>query len=349
MIKPASIMLDASSICQLDCPSCPRAQGKTREFVGEGFLKLDDFKKLVDENPWIRIIELSNWGEIFLNPELAGIIEYAYKKNVVLTANNGVNLNNADEKTLEAVVKYEFLSITCSIDGASNETYSLYRRGGDFNRVLENIRKINHFKEKYRSKYPKLTWQFLVFGHNEHEIPKARKMAGGLNMVFHPKLSWDDYFSPIKDRDFVKGETGWDYMSRSEYHRKHGAVFLKKKVCSQLWLQPVLNWDGKVLGCCVNYWKDYGNAFQSSLLNVLNGEKMNYARGMVLGRRREREDIPCTSCRYYKKTKEDEGWLTTGYLRGKRLEAKEFELYLNYFTLRRRFRNAFRGLTAGRV
>jgi MoaA/NifB/PqqE/SkfB family radical SAM enzyme len=80
--------------------------------------KINDFQKLVDENPWLSHIELSNWGEIFLNPDLLKIIRYAHSKNLALTASNGVNLNTVKKELLEALVKYKFRHITCSIDGA---------------------------------------------------------------------------------------------------------------------------------------------------------------------------------------------------------------------------------------
>ena len=35
--------------------------------VGRGFLQIDDFRRLLDENPSLKLIELSNYGEIFLN------------------------------------------------------------------------------------------------------------------------------------------------------------------------------------------------------------------------------------------------------------------------------------------
>jgi MoaA/NifB/PqqE/SkfB family radical SAM enzyme len=79
--------------------------------------------------------------------------------------------------------------MSCSIDGASNETYQLYRVKGNFDTVIENVRKINRFKQQQHSDYPQLTWQFVVFGHNEHEIPVARRLASDLGMKFSPKLS----------------------------------------------------------------------------------------------------------------------------------------------------------------
>jgi MoaA/NifB/PqqE/SkfB family radical SAM enzyme len=64
-----------------------------------------------------------------------------------LTADNGVNLNAAKEDVLEGLVKCNFRRITCSIDGASSETYKVYRVGGNLDKVLENIKKINCYKK----------------------------------------------------------------------------------------------------------------------------------------------------------------------------------------------------------
>lgn len=338
MIKPKRIHLEASSICQLKCPSCPNATKAIQPVVGRGFLKLSDFRKLLDENPWISEIELVNWGEIFLNPELLEIIKYAYERNVILTAIGGVNLNNVTEDVLEGLVRYRFRKITCSIDGASSETYCIYRVGGNFETVIENIKKINYYKEKYGSKYPQLTWQFVVFGHNEHEIPKAREMARDLNMQFRPKLSWDPDFSPVRDLEFVRRELGLGVASREEYKRKYGVHYLRG-ICYQLWHGPQINWDGKVLGCCLNYWGDFGgNAFRDGLLESVNSEKMQYAREMLLGKRAAREDIPCTTCKVYLDMQADGNWLTKAEL-SKGVAHLLYRLYLAVGFARRSLAN----------
>jgi hypothetical protein len=283
--------------------------------LGSGYLKLSDFQKLLHENPWISQIELSNYGEMFLNPALLEIIEHAYRQNVVLTADNGVNLNTAKEDMLEGLVKYRFRSLTCSIDGASNETYKIYRVRGNFDRVLENIKRINQYKKKYKSKYPLLTWQFVAFGHNEHEISIARKLAIDLNMRFYLKLNWDDNFSSIRDRDFVRKEVGLGASSRDEYKQKYGVDY-RRDICHQLWNKPQINWDGKILGCCLNFWGDFGgNAFKEGLLTSLNNEKINYTRDMLFGKKAAREDIPCTTCDLYLSIKTNNRWLTAAEIK----------------------------------
>jgi MoaA/NifB/PqqE/SkfB family radical SAM enzyme len=317
-IKPRRIRLEASSVCQLRCPSCPTAAGETARHIGAGLLKLADFKRIVDENPWVCDIELSNWGEMFLNPELLGIIVHAFKKNVVVRNDNGANLNHVSEEVLEALVRCRFATLNCSIDGASPETYAVYRRNGKLDRVIQNIRTINRYKERYASPLPHLNWQFIAFGHNEHEIAAARTLARELNMSFRLKLSWGDLhgdgFSPVRHQDLIRQESGVGAATREEYERLTGHNYVND-ICEQLWKQPQINFDGKLLGCCINYWGDFGNAFREGLLESLNNERMNYARAMLMGKGEARPDIPCTTCKIYHSRLTNSSWIAESSIR----------------------------------
>jgi len=125
--------------------------------MGAGHLDPDAFEHLLAENPGLTDIELSNYGEMFLNPRLTDILRIAFDRRVVLHAHNGANLNHASPETLEALVKYRFHSLVVSIDGASPETFSRYRVKGDFKRVIGHIGQINRFKRSAMSGFPLLT------------------------------------------------------------------------------------------------------------------------------------------------------------------------------------------------
>lgn len=306
-VFPESLRLEASSRCQLACPACPTASGAIHPTIGSGVLKLTDFQALVDSSPWVKMIELSNYGEIFLNPDLLAILAYAHAKGIQLSAHNGVNLNHVKPEVLEGLVKYKLRAMTCSIDGASQATYERYRIKGNFERVIENIQKINRFKAFYQSPYPILDWQFVVFGHNQHEISIARQMAADLGMGFRLKLSWDSEFSPVADRDALRQEVG--AADREEYREKHGRDYMQT-ICHQLWDKPQINWDGKVLGCCRNFWGEFGgNAFRDGLAAAINSERMTYARQMLRGQQPSRDDIPCTTCSIYQTMQTTGQWL----------------------------------------
>ena len=308
-MRPDSIRLESSSFCQLRCPSCPTTVKAIDEAIGRGFLKFSDFRALIDANPALTTIELSNYGEMFLNPELLPMMRYAFEKNVSLTARNGVNLNDAKKDVLEGLVRYRFRQMSCSIDGASQETYEKYRVRGNFAAVIDNIRTVNAYKKKYDSRHPLLVWQFVVFGHNEHEIPLAKQMAEELNMKLHLKLTWDPEFSPIRDPERVRSQMPDHVASREEFRERTGRDYMQT-ICHQLWFQPQINWDGKMLGCCRNFWGDFGgNVFRDGLDATVNSEKMRYARAMLRGKAVARDDIPCATCEIYLGMKDSSRWL----------------------------------------
>jgi len=310
IIKPKELCIECNASCQLRCPECPTTSNNSSPVFGYGFLKFRNFKKLIDDNPQFMLVQLQNRGELFLNPELLDIIKYAHKKKVALYCDSGVNLNNVRDQVLEGLAKYRFRSILCSIDGATPEIYKIYRVGGNLNRVIENVRKINYFKKKYRSKFPVLAWQFVVFGHNEHEIPKARKLAHELNMSFVTKMAWDSDYSPIRNKEFVRTETGWNAATREEYEKVE-KVDYSRHVCYELWKSPRINWDGKVIGCCWNNWAEFGgNVFSEGYIASINSEKMNYAREMLLGNKETHGGLPCSSCKLYLKMKASNRYLT---------------------------------------
>lgn len=308
MVKHRKVRIEASSACQLRCPLCPTGAGTMGSTVGTGVLKFTDFAAFLDGHPDVKEIELSNWGEILLNPELSAIMELAHDKGVALSARNGVNFNTATESVLEDLVKYRFRSMVASIDGASQESYRIYRVRGDFDQVIDNIKTVNRYKAKYRSVYPLLTWKFLIFGHNEHEIAKAREMAIGLGMMFYPDLNSEPDWAPPTDTEQVRQDSGLPAASKQEHEEKFQTVFTKN-FCYQLWNEPQINWDGKILGCCMNTWDDFGgNAFEQG--DALEGEKLQYARDMLLGEASPRDDIPCTTCKQYLGMKQHDDWLT---------------------------------------
>ena len=139
MISPIAVRIEASSICQLKCPICPTYTGENEAVVGRGTLAFGDFKVLIDNNPQIQTVELTNFGEVFLNKDLPKILEYAYENEVRTSMDIGANLNYASDGALEALVKYQTTRVRCAVDGVTQEKYQVFRVGGDLKNVLNNI------------------------------------------------------------------------------------------------------------------------------------------------------------------------------------------------------------------
>ena len=277
VVEPTKARLEASTACQLRCPACPTTRGDVGRHLGTGLLKPADFAEFLKLNPGLQAVELSNYGEVFLNPDLVELLRLAYEREVRITLSNGVNMNRVSAEALEALVRYQVHHITCSIDGATQDVYAKYRVGGDLDSVLANLERLLEIRRRLKSDKPYLTWQFVLFEHNRHELERARALASELDMKFVTKSDWR---AP-------KAESNHTFTFHSP--------------CLQLWESPQINWDGRLLGCCVNCWQGFGgNAFESSLSELVNQEPVKYARKMLVGEAEARPEIPCTRCGRYK-------------------------------------------------
>lgn len=297
-LLPKRVGIDASSLCQLNCVSCYMRQNP-RVIVGHGYLRFKDFRKFLLDNPYVKEIELSNNGEVFLNPELEQILELAHCHNVAITINSGTNFNTVSDSQLKTLVTSQVRSITCSIDGTSQEVYSAYRRNGNYHQVIKNIETLNEYKKKYCSEYPKLKWQFIIMPHNEHQVLEAKQMAGKLGMEIFYKLTWDEGYVP-QNIEFLREVTGLDMFSREEVKKETGNLYLEN--CSDLFVAPKINWDGRLLGCCRAVTGAFDvNVFEMGLENALKSEEYRKTQQMLLGEKvRVNENNPCLNCEYYK-------------------------------------------------
>jgi MoaA/NifB/PqqE/SkfB family radical SAM enzyme len=97
----------------------------------------------------------------------------------------------------DAYVESGLDSMVVSIDGATQPVYERFRRDGNLELVFDNIRKLVAARRRLRRKTPLLSWKFLAFEHNAHEIPEAARMARKLGVdqfqVVSPyDVTWDD-------------------------------------------------------------------------------------------------------------------------------------------------------------
>jgi hypothetical protein len=72
--------------------------------------------------------------------------------------------------------------LSASVDGVDAETYSRYRRGGDFDLVLTNLSALARRKRELGLAYPLLEWRYLVFEHNQDNVADACRMATEMDL-----------------------------------------------------------------------------------------------------------------------------------------------------------------------
>jgi hypothetical protein len=138
---PVTGQIDPAFACNLECPLClsemARRQGYTMPIMKE--TELDHI--LATYGDYLVRIWLSLWGEPLLNKRLPELIAQCKSREiwVLISSNMSVPLNDL---AIEALVKSGLDAIILSIDGATQETYRTYRRGGDLALVLDNVRRL---------------------------------------------------------------------------------------------------------------------------------------------------------------------------------------------------------------
>lgn len=348
-IRPKKLSIEPSTICQLRCADCSLRFERRSKHFGKGYLKFQDFKNLLDRTPRIKFVYFQSIGEMFLNPELQDMLSYCFSTGRKVSMAAGANLNYLGDGMAEALVKFHVRDLTCAIDGVTDKIYRIYRVGGHLEQVLANVREINRYKEIYQSKYPQLTWQFVVFGHNEHELPMARKLANDLGMRFQAKMAWNSNFSPIVNPQFVMAETGWKAVTREKIAEITGKHY-GQGMCYELWTVPRVNWDGRVFGCCGQKREALGgNVFRDGYFAACNTERIKYARQMLLGQVEPRADIPCTTCPVYQVMSDTGNYLTANEIQDPTKLRWQVDELLSQFAWFWRVKNAYWRIKATRA
>ena len=286
---PRILSLELTNICNLKCVCCPTDAWSTKR--KRGMLSYENFVKIMDEvkDKCVTVILSAN-GESFLNPDVFKMIRYLTDNRIGSIIHTNFNLPKPGyvDKMLDAGLQHLILSI----DGASEETYSAYRRGGDFNKVIANVKELIEKRKKRGLKLPFAAWQFIVMKQNEHEIDKARRMA--------KEIGVDDL---IFDNPFIPSANAWlfdeerkdvDTALEKMLPEKRVANFEKGSVlwCFQAYTELHVDYCGNVVPCCVLLEKDVnmGNIFEKPFDEVWNGEiYINF-------RKQLKEQGPNSSC-----------------------------------------------------
>lgn len=271
--KPAFFVIEPTNHCNLRCSLCPT--GQRDPAVPRGRMKFEAFKKIIDAiSKHALVVNLLNWGEPLLHPDLPKFIEYAGQSGLwpIVSSNFSLPITDA---FLRDLLKSSLGVLHISLDGTDPETYSVYRRGGDFHCVVENLQRATRMKRELGLKYPIIETSMIVSRYNEHQIAASFELSKTLGADRHKlsKLQID----PSSSLDWLPLDQQYAYKNYSEDDSEESEA-----ACSRLYTFMVINWNGNVASCCLTYDEksDFGNCLSVSLDDVWNNENFKTARGI---------------------------------------------------------------------
>jgi organic radical activating enzyme len=230
---PWIVNLDTFSGCNLECPFCPTGTDQMQR--KKSHMPMDRAKRVIDRvKDHALELRLYNWGEPFLNPDIFEIIRYARDAGLftVISSNLSVKVKDLGPK----VVASGLDRLTASIDGITQSALETYRRKAKMDLCFANIRAIADEKARQGSSTPSIELKFLVFRHNESQIPKLEAKGRELGAdSFTPRAAF------IFHESFVPKHPDFQPI-RQIFHG----------TCDFLYSELTVEATGAVSPCCTN-------------------------------------------------------------------------------------------------
>jgi radical SAM protein with 4Fe4S-binding SPASM domain len=289
--NPTTLDIEPINLCNLKCSECALGNGQiTRK---KGHIDFELYKNIIDEtNRDLLTLSLFFQGEPYMNGNIFKMIQYADSKLVyTYISTNGHFLDNENAKsTVESGLK----KLIISLDGVDEKTYRLYRKNGDFHKVMQGIKNVIRWKIKLQMQYPEVVIRFLVFKYNEHQIPEIYKIGKELGV----------------EKVVIKTAQIYNYQnkqhiipSHDEYSRykiiDSGQVKIKSQhpnKCYRMWESSVITIEGDVVPCCFdkNSNNKLGNLYNQSFHEIWRSKRYGQFRRKIFSKR-NKVDI-CANC-----------------------------------------------------
>jgi MoaA/NifB/PqqE/SkfB family radical SAM enzyme len=328
--RPVGIIVDPSNMCRLACPGCvhsTRSESLRLFDWPNGTLTVDRASSLLKiYGPYALGIYFCSYGEPLLNLNTPKMIRTAKRYLLWTGLSTSLSVQQFDP---ESYIQSGLDFMVLAIDGATQSVYERYRRNGDLEVVFENVRRLVAAKRRLHSKVPVISWNYLAFEHNAHEIPAALRKARELGVdqfrVARPfDVSWDDsQLRPAADVDsriyrlnrfsLSNPPLNWNPFP-SEIERENieeafeRPIFQQAAVdapsdsshtCHWLYKNLVMDAGGRILPCCSAPRPDADLVFAQfdSKGDPFNSEKYRQARLFFSNKTLAMDGSPyCTRC-----------------------------------------------------
>ncbi|MHC4941690.1 MAG: radical SAM protein [Planctomycetota bacterium] len=180
-IRPINAELDITNACNLRCVMCyfshPIVYERNRKDM-----PFEHYEKIASELfTGVHRLSLSLSAEPLLHPQCCEMVALAksYRIPTVYLATNGMLLT---ERISEHLVGAGLDAINLSIDAATPPTFERLRKGGRFERVIQNIKILKKMRDGQGSRKPLITLSFVLMQSNISELPEFIHLARSLEV-----------------------------------------------------------------------------------------------------------------------------------------------------------------------
>jgi radical SAM protein with 4Fe4S-binding SPASM domain len=293
---PYKFIIDPTNACNLGCPLCPTGLGVSER--KKGILKFEKFKSIIDQVKKYAIeVHLYNWGEPTLNKNLILMLKYCEENNIWTRISSNLSIDYK-EGYIEDLLKSGLDLLHVDVDGLDQEVYVKYRKKGNFDLVMKNIKKIKSIKNNLNLKKPIIELAMLAMSQNEHQHSKFLNMKEdlGVDIVKIDKIQ----HNPNMDQKWLPKNKDLIYESYDGGKAKsNSATKNDSKQCHWPWSGIVINYDGAVNPCCIidDPNADFSNINDFNIQQIWNSEEYISARSEFNDKKDITKQTICNVCK----------------------------------------------------
>ncbi len=321
--RPYRMKIESTNICNTHCQLCPT--GLNLPGRAKGKMTFEQYRRLINRMHWhLAALDLSMWGDPLIVPDIYKMIRYAHDKGIWTYISSNLHAFKPEKEQARALVESGLDLLTCSLHGASQQTFAIYQPGKSLPETLAKIRHLVEVRRQLKSATPALQLNFVVTRYNEHEIETFRQLAAELEAK--PIFSWASLNVRLLNNGSPSAEPAADARRVAEHLDRwlpqdqkymlrvydlmragtfHAGDFNGHKMfnCSWPWQASVINWDGQVVTCCGSWEtsEDMGSVFEQPFGRLWNGRKYRLARRSFKRAltHEQARDNPCAQCPGY--------------------------------------------------
>ncbi len=304
---PAMVQVEASSNCNLRCPSC----SLSREVNPGRHLAPDELCTILDRLPFRPAsVSLNGIGEPLVNPHFIQLVDILAERGIDCTFfTNGTLLTPSIRDKVLSRTNISYVGISC--DGARKETFEVLRFGARFDMWKKFVK---DFLAAAHSRSPRpveTVMSTVVSRRNLPELQEITELAAELGfrtVQFSDLVPNDEVAAALALTD---GELyALDSQELALRGRRLGVDvhcnFRRKKTpphsglrCFQPWEYMMVSAEGDILPCCAIIGSDkaetMGNILQQDFVQIWNGDEFRRFRRTSA----DGTNQLCRMCPYY--------------------------------------------------
>ncbi|MGE0760007.1 MAG: hypothetical protein AB7O38_23535, partial [Pirellulaceae bacterium] len=171
--------IDHAGYCNLRCISC--AVANFAQHHPGGFMSAPVFEKvvqkIVQEDPFVGVLRLYDWGEPLLNPALAEILDVCSRYGMLSIISSNLNVI----RNLEAVVQAKPTWFRVSTSGFG-PTYEITHTGGRWEVFHRNLLTLAEVRDQH---HPEMEVEvfYHIYKHNRDDFYKMKALCDKLRFI----------------------------------------------------------------------------------------------------------------------------------------------------------------------